>query len=164
MRSVLDTIAEGLNKSENEPFEAKNRALIPQKNNQSRSKSAEISTNKAIKASAEAKTKNPPKNQHKVVYTGLLSLLVLWFIVRAFGIDGKILKTNLANLFCEKSRDTLTASLYTDRDPPKPQWFIKYLIKAEDIQVQASEPATGQPTRVKLQPLKSIKILYKNGA
>lgn len=164
MRSVLDTIAEGLNKSENEPFEAKNRALNPQKYNQSRSKYAEISTNKGIKASAEAKTKNPPKNQHWVMYTGLLSLLVLWFIVQAFGIDGKILQSNLANLVCAKSRDTLTTSLYTDRDPPKPQWFIKNLIKAEDIQVQASEPAIGQPTRARRQPLKTIKILYKNGA
>jgi hypothetical protein len=64
MRSVLDTIAEGLNKSENEPFDAKNRASIPQKYNQSRSKSAEISPNKAIQAPAEAKTKNLPKSQH----------------------------------------------------------------------------------------------------
>lgn len=64
MRSVLDTIAEGLNKSENEPFEAKNRALIPEKYNQFRSKSAEIYPKKAIKGSVGVKTKNPPKNQH----------------------------------------------------------------------------------------------------
>jgi hypothetical protein len=98
------------------------------------------------------------------VYTGLLILLVLWFILQAFGIDYKIVQANLANLVCSKSSSTLTASQYTDLRPAKPQWFIKNLITAEDIQVQASEPAISHPTRPKRQALTKIKILYKNGA